>query len=171
LDLASKIREVPDFPKKGTLFYDITTLLKDAIAFQEAISQMAAPFIDQRIQKVVAIESRGFILGAPVAERLGAGFIPVRKAGKLPADTIEESYTLEYGADRLTMHQDAILKGERVLIIDDLLATGGTAWAASRLVTRLGGEIQGISCLIELAFLKGRERLGDLYVHSVLVYD
>ncbi len=171
MDLKSKIREIPDFPKQGILFYDITTLLKEPVAFQEAIRQMAAPFTGQQIQKVVAIESRGFIFGAPLAERLNAGFVPVRKSGKLPADQIEEAYSLEYGSDRLTIHQDAILPGEQVLIVDDLLATGGTTLAASRLITRLQGEIHGVVYFIELAFLKGRDRLQHLKTHSVLVYD
>ncbi len=171
LDLKSKIREVPDFPKKGILFYDITTLLSDSAAMQEAIHQLTLPYRDKQIQKVVAVESRGFIFGAPIAGHLNAGFVPVRKPGKLPHTQIEEHYDLEYGTDTLGIHEDAILPGERVLIVDDLLATGGTMAATAKLVQRLGGDIVGIVFMIELLFLKGREKLKDLPVFSLLTYE
>lgn len=171
MDLKSKIREVPDFPKPGILFYDITTLLKDPIAFQEVIDRFTAPFIDKRIQKVVAVESRGFIFGGSLAERLKAGFVPVRKPGKLPSDKIEEKYNLEYGSDCLGVHRDAISQGERVLIVDDLLATGGTILTTVNLVKRLGGDILGLAFLIELSGLKGREKLKGLPIVSLLTYD
>ena len=170
-DFKAKIRAVPDFPRRGILFYDITTLLLDAAAFDAALTAMTAPFVDQGVQKVVAIESRGFVFGAPMAQRLGVGFVPVRKPGKLPATCIEEKYTLEYGTGVLLMHQDAITPGERVLIVDDLLATGGTAAATIRLVQRLGGNILGLACLIELSFLKGRAQLDGIPVSSLLTYD
>ncbi|MBI3804365.1 MAG: adenine phosphoribosyltransferase [Nitrospirae bacterium] len=171
MDLKSKIREVPNFPKEGILFYDITTLLKDPLAFQEVIRQLAAPFIDKKIKKVVGIESRGFIFGAPLAERLGAGLVPVRKPGKLPAAKIEEKYNLEYGSDSLAIHKDAISPGERVLIADDLLATGGTALTTANLIRQLGGDIQGAVFVVELAGLKGREKLKGFPITSLVVYD
>ncbi len=171
MDLKSNIREVPDFPKKGILFYDITTLLKDPVLFQETISQMTAPFLDKGVKKVVSIESRGFILGAPIAQRLNAGFVPARKPGKLPAEQIMERYSLEYGFDSLAIHRDAISPGERILMVDDLLATGGTMSAAVNLVKQLGGKIVGVSFLIELKGLKGRERLNGLPLVSLLIYD
>ena len=170
-DFKVKIRTVPDFPRRGILFYDITTLLSDAAAFDAALTAMTAPFARQAIQKVVAIESRGFIFGAPMAQRLGAGFVPVRKPGKLPAACIEEKYTLEYGTGVLLMHQDAIVAQERVLIVDDLLATGGTAAATARLIRRLGGNILGLACLIELPFLKGRNQIEGIPVSALLTYD
>jgi len=162
---------VPDFPKKGILFYDITTLLKDPLGFREVITQLAAPFIDKQIDKIVSMEARGFIFGAPMSERLNAGFVPVRKPGKLPADKIDEAYQLEYGSDRLCIHEDAISAGERVLIVDDLLATGGTVAATVNLVKRLGGEIVGAAFVIELVGLKGRERFEGVPVTSLLQYD
>ncbi|MFQ5596810.1 MAG: adenine phosphoribosyltransferase [Nitrospiria bacterium] len=171
MNLKDKIREVPDFPKPGILFYDITTLLADPAAFQDVTGRLTASYRDQHIQKVVAVESRGFIFGTPVAERLGAGFVPVRKPGKLPYTTIEESYALEYGTDRLCIHKDAISAGERVLIVDDLLATGGTMAATAKLVKRLGGEIVDIAFVIELLFLKGREKLKDLPVSALVAYE
>src|SRR4051812_11985791 len=157
--LKSRIRHVPDFPKAGILFYDVTTLLRDPQGFRLAIDSMATPFADARIDLVVGIESRGFILGSAVADRIGSGFVPVRKLGKLPSATVRASYALEYGTDSLEMHRDAITPGQRVLIVDDLLATGGTANAAVRLVKELGGEVVGVSVLIELAALNGREKL------------
>lgn len=169
--LKSKIRSVPDFPKPGILFYDITTLLGDAGGFRDTVEALAAPYRDERIAQVVGIESRGFILAAAVADRLGAGFVPVRKPGKLPSATFTESYALEYGTDALQMHQDAIRPGQRVLLIDDVLATGGTARAASNLVRAVGGDLVSLAFLIELHFLKGRDRLGDERVFSVLGYD
>ncbi len=171
MDLKSRIRTVPDFPRRGILFYDITTLLKDPVAFQEVLAQLAAPYRDAGIQKVVAIESRGFIFGAPVAERLGAGLVPVRKPGKLPAECIEEKYSLEYGTGVLALHQDAIAPGERVLLVDDLLATGGTARATAHLVQRLGGNLVGAAFVIELSFLQGRKALTEIPISSLLVYD
>lgn len=169
-ELKSKIREIPDFPKKGILFYDITTLLKDADAFREAIKALVDAYRSQQVTKVVAIESRGFIFGAPVARELKAGFVPVRKSGKLPAQVHEASYTLEYGTNTLAIHQDAIASGEKTLIVDDLLATGGTARAAADLVQKMGGVVVGVAFLIELTFLKGRDRLTGLPVFSLLSY-
>ena len=168
--LKEKIRHVPDFPKAGILFYDITTLLQDPEGFRAAIDSLALPFTDQRIEIVVGIESRGFIFGAPVADRIGAGFAPVRKPGKLPFTAVRESYALEYGTDALEIHADAVRKGQRVLIVDDLLATGGTARAAADLVKRLGGQLHALAFLIELEALNGRHRLRDETVHSVLKY-
>jgi adenine phosphoribosyltransferase len=169
-ELKSRIREVPDFPKTGILFYDVTTLLRDPQGFRLAIEQMAAPFTNANIELVVGIESRGFILGSAVADRIGAGFVPVRKLGKLPAATIKASYALEYGTDSLEMHRDAVSARQRVLIVDDLLATGGTANAAVSMVKQLGGSIIGIAFLIELEGLKGRSRLEGETLHVVLKY-
>jgi adenine phosphoribosyltransferase len=168
--LKSKIRHVPDFPKPGILFYDITTLLADPVGFRETIDALAAPFVAQGIDRVVGIESRGFILAAAVADRLGAGFVPVRKPGKLPSTTLGESYALEYGTDSLEIHDDALGPGHRVLLVDDVLATGGTARAAVNLVQRLGSTLHAAAFLIELDFLKGREKLADVAVASVLHY-
>ena len=168
--LKSGIRHVPDFPKPGILFYDITTLLADPAGFHDVIDALAAPYAGQGIDRVVGIESRGFILAAAVADRLGAGFVPIRKPGKLPAATIHESYALEYGTDRLEMHVDAVGPGHRVLVVDDVLATGGTARAAVNLVQRLGSTLHGVAFLIELDFLKGRDKLTDATVFSVLRY-
>lgn len=168
--LKSRIRHVPDFPKPGILFYDVTTLLRDPEGFRLAIDSMATPFVNQGIELVVGIESRGFILGSAVADRLGAGFVPVRKLGKLPALTIRASYALEYGTDSLEMHRDSIDSGQRVLIVDDLLATGGTASATVELVKQLGGVVGGIAFLIELVALNGRARLEGEPVHVVLQY-
>ena len=169
-DLKARIRSVPDFPKAGILFYDITTLLQDRIGFRAAVDSLAAPFEDQGIDVVVGIESRGFIFGAAVADRIGTGFTPVRKPGKLPSRTVRATYALEYGTDSLEMHDDAIRGGQRVLIVDDLLATGGTASATTELVKRLGGEVHALAFLIELVALKGRERLAGERVHTVLKY-
>src|SRR4051812_22003032 len=168
--LKTRIRHVPDFPKAGILFYDVTTLLRDPEGFRMAIDSMATPFVGAGIDLVVGIESRGFILGSAVADRIGAGFVPVRKLGKLPSTTIRASYALEYGTDSLEMHSDAIDAGQRVLIVDDLLATGGTANAAVQLVKQLGGEVAGIALLIELAGLKGRDALKGERLHVVLTY-
>jgi adenine phosphoribosyltransferase len=168
--LKSKIRHVPDFPKAGILFYDVTTLLRDAEGFRLAIDSMASPNRDRGIALVVGIESRGFILGAAVADRLGTGFVPVRKVGKLPAAAVRASYDLEYGSDSLEMHRDAIEPGQRVLIVDDLLATGGTAKAAVDLVKQLGGIVEGVALLIELVDLKGRAKLPGENVTAVLQY-
>lgn len=168
--LKSKIRHVPDFPKAGILFYDVTTLLRDAQGLKLALDMLTQPFADRGIDLVVGIESRGFILGAAVADRLGAGFVPVRKLGKLPAETVKASYALEYGSDSLEMHRDAVEPGQRVLIVDDLLATGGTASATVSLVESLGGKVEGVALLIELVALNGREKLAGRDIHVVLKY-
>lgn len=168
--LKTRIRNVPDFPKAGILFYDITTLLQDPEGFRLAIDAMSAPFREQRIDLVVGIESRGFIFGAAVADRIGAGFAPVRKPGKLPSSTIRATYDLEYGSDSLEMHADAVKNGQRTIIVDDLLATGGTARATTDLVKKLGGHVVGLGFLIELAALNGRSRLAAESIHSVLTY-
>jgi adenine phosphoribosyltransferase len=170
-DLLASVRTVPDFPKQGIMFRDITTLLKDPSAFSSSVDLLYDHFRSVRIDKVVGIESRGFILGAALAYRLGAGFVPVRKPGKLPAAFTRESYSLEYGTDAVEIHNDAILPGEKILLHDDLLATGGTMGASARLVERLGGSIVGYSFLIELMFLKGRARLANGDVFSLLKYD
>ncbi|HXW04909.1 MAG TPA: adenine phosphoribosyltransferase [Vicinamibacterales bacterium] len=168
--LKSKIRHVPDFPKTGILFYDVTTLLRDPGGFRLAIDTLSEPFRAREINLVVGIESRGFILGSAVADRVGAGFVPVRKLGKLPSETVRATYDLEYGSDSLEMHRDAIAPGQRVLIVDDLLATGGTARATVDLVRQLGGDVQGVAFLIELVELNGRARLGGEDVYAVLQY-
>src|SRR5437763_6669081 len=168
--LKTKIRHVPDFPKAGILFYDITTLLQDPAGLRAAIDGLALPFKDQGIELVVGVESRGFIFGAAVADRIGAGFSPVRKPGKLPSACVRTTYDLEYGSDTLEMHDDAVKKGQRVLIVDDLLATGGTARAATGLVKRLGGEVHALAFLIELVALIGRANLAGERVHSALKY-
>jgi adenine phosphoribosyltransferase len=169
-DLRAKIREIPDFPKPGILFYDITTLLKDPTAYRAAIDLMLEPYKDEKIDLVVGMESRGFIFSAPLAYLLGAGLVPVRKLGKLPAETITVEYALEYGSNTLEIHRDAIQPGQRVLIIDDLLATGGTVHGTIELVERLQGEVVGLGFLVELDFLKGRERLQGHRVESVIRY-
>ena len=168
--LKAKIRQVPDFPKKGILFYDITTLLRDPEGFRAAIDVLTAPYRDAGIDLVVAVESRGFILGAAVADRLGAGFVPVRKVGKLPARTVRATYQLEYGTDSLEMHEDAVVPGQRVLVVDDVLATGGTARATVDLVKGRGGEVCGVAFLVELAFLNGRSKLAGEDVFTALQY-
>jgi adenine phosphoribosyltransferase len=170
MDLKSQIRNVPDFPKAGILFYDITTLLRDPQGFKAAIDMLSLPFVDQGIDVVVGVESRGFILGGAVAQRIGAGFIPVRKPGKLPSKAVRETYDLEYGKDSLEIHEDAVEKGQRVLIVDDVLATGGTAHATMQLVKKLGGDLHGMAFLIELLFLEGRKKLPGENVFSVLQY-
>jgi len=169
-ELKSRIRHVPDFPKVGILFYDVTTLLRDPEGFRIAIDSLATPFRDKGITAVVGIESRGFILGSAVADRIGAGFVPVRKLGKLPAETIRASYDLEYGADSLEIHRDAVTPGQRDLIVDDLFATGGTARATVGLVRQLGGTIEGVAFLIELVELGGRAKLEGERVTAVLQY-
>ena len=168
--LKAKIRTIPDFPKPGILFYDITTLLRDPVGLRDAFDALAAPYRGRPIDLVVGIESRGFILASAVADRLGAGFVPIRKPRKLPASTISESFALEYGTDSIEIHADAISPGQRVLIVDDVLATGGTAQAASRLVRRLEGDLVGLAFLIELAGLNGRSRLAGDAIHAVLRY-
>ena len=169
-DLRAKIREVPDFPKPGILFYDITTLLREADAFREVIDRMAEAVQGEQIDLVVGMESRGFIFAAPLADRLGAGFVPVRKLGKLPAETIEVEYDLEYGTATLEIHRDAISPGQRVLVVDDLLATGGTVLGTIELVRRLGGEIAGLSFMVELTSLGGRDKLGEFSIHTLIAY-
>ena len=164
------IREVPDYPKPGILFYDITTLLKDRSAFRSIIDDLTGMYRDKNIAKVVGIESRGFIIGGPLAHQLGAGFVPVRRPGKLPADIFEVKYNLEYGSNSLAIHRDAITLNERVLIADDLLATGGTAAAAVNLVRQRGGEIVGAAFLVELCGLKGRELLNGYSVQALVQY-
>ena len=168
--LKSKLRHVPDFPKPGINFCDITTLLKDPVGLSDAVEGLAEPFRDERVELVVGIESRGFILGAAVADRLRAGFVPARKPGKLPAPAVRQTYELEYGSDALEIHEDGIEAGQRVLIVDDLLATGGTAGAARDLVQKTGGEVVGIAFLVELTFLDGRKRLGDTPIFVGLQY-
>jgi len=168
--LKAKIRHVPDFPKAGILFYDITTLLQEPAGFRAAIDSLALPFQDDRIDVVVGIESRGFIFGAAVADRIGSGFTPVRKPGRLPSKTVRATYELEYGTDALEIHDDAVRGGQRVLIVDDLLATGGTAAATVDLVKRLGGQVHALAFLIELVALGGRRRLEGETVHTVLKY-
>jgi adenine phosphoribosyltransferase len=169
-DLRSLIREVPDFPKPGIRFYDITTLLKEPDAFREVIDRMADQIGDTKVDVVVGMESRGFIFSAPLAYKLGAGFVPVRKLGKLPAETLEVEYELEYGTATLEIHSDAISEGQRVLIVDDLLATGGTTLGTIELVRRLGGEIAGLSFMVELAALRGRAKLDEYEIHALLTY-
>lgn len=168
IDLASRIRDVPDFPQKGILFKDITTLLKDGEAFRGTIDLMTSRVRDWNVELVVGMESRGFIFAAPIAYNLGVGFAPVRKLGKLPAETISAEYALEYGTNTLELHVDAVEEGQRVLVVDDLLATGGTVGATIDLVERLGGEVVGTAFLVELTFLDGRRRL-DGYRVSTLV--
>jgi len=168
--LKSYIRDIPDFPKKGIIFKDITTLLKDPYAFKKSIDIMYSRYKNKKINKVIAIESRGFIFAGALAYKLEAGFVPVRKKGKLPAKTLSVSYTLEYGTDILQMHCDAIEKGENVLLVDDLLATGGTASAVTELIKNQGGNIIEIAFLIELTFLHGIDKLKDYEVFSIIKY-
>ena len=165
------IRDIPDFPKKGIVFKDITTLLADGGEFKRAIDLLAARYEGKGIDRVVAVEARGFILGAPLAYRLGAGFVPVRKKGKLPhPDRLSYSYDLEYGTDTLEIHRDALIKGHKVLIVDDLLATGGTVGAVTKMIAELGGEVVELAFLIELEFLKGAEKLKDYPIFSLIKY-
>jgi adenine phosphoribosyltransferase len=171
IELLQKIRSVPDFPKKGIVFRDITTLIRDKNAFQQTVDLLADRYRHAGIDKVVSIEARGFIFGAPLAYVLHTGFVPVRKPGKLPATVMRQEYSLEYGTDAIEMHTDAIVPGENVLLLDDLLATGGTIRAACDLVQRAGGHIVGLAFLIELSFLHGRDRLKEYDVYSVLEYD
>ena len=169
--LKELVRTVPDFPKPGILFYDITTLLKDKAGFAKLIDAMAEHYIDRKVDLVLGIEARGFIFGPALAYRLNAGFVPVRKPKKLPAATVSVSYDLEYGSDSLEIHEDAIEAGERIVLVDDLLATGGTMEATVKLVRQLGGDIAGLAFAVELDFLKGRERFPDMDVFSLLHYD
>ncbi len=169
-ELRAKIREIPDFPKPGILFYDITTLLKEPGPYRESIDLMLEPYIDTGVEIVVGMESRGFIFSAPMAYQLNAGLVPVRKLGKLPAETLTVEYALEYGSNTLEIHRDAIKPGQKVLIVDDLLATGGTVRGTIELVQRLQGDVVGLAFLVELEFLKGRERLQGQRVTSVIRY-
>jgi adenine phosphoribosyltransferase len=169
-DLKRYIREVPDFPRPGILFYDITTLMKDPLALRMTVDRLSWLFVGEQVDKVVGMESRGFIFAPIVASTLNAGFVPVRKPGKLPSRTVDRAYQLEYGSDKLEMHADAIEPGDRVLIIDDLIATGGTALATAELVEHAGGVVTGLGFVIELAGLEGRQRLGQYSVRSLIVY-
>ena len=171
MELRTLIRDVPNFPKQGIIFKDITTLLKDPYGLNNATEELLNFIQNKQITKVVGIESRGFILGGIVAQKLGAGFVPIRKPGKLPAECISESYSLEYGTDRIEIHKDAIQNDDKILLHDDLLATGGTMEAACKLVERLGGAVIQISFLIELGFLNGREKLKKYDVRSIIKYD
>jgi adenine phosphoribosyltransferase len=170
-DIKSAIRGIPDFPKPGILFYDITTILQDPKYFKAVIDALAERYKPMGISKILAMESRGFIFGAPLAAAIGAGFVPLRKPGKLPYKTVSEDFDLEYGKDSLEMHEDAVKKGERVLLLDDLLATGGTAEASIRLAKRLGADVVEAGFVIELSFLNGRKRLGDVPVYSMIQFD
>jgi len=170
-DLRAKIRDIKDFPTEGILFKDITTLLKDGPAWRYAVDSLASHYQKDKVDVVVGVESRGFIFGGAIAHQLNAGFVPVRKLGKLPGKTIEVEYELEYGRDALAMHEDAITSGQRVLAVDDLLATGGTMGATLRLVEQLGGKVVGVAFMIELAFLKGREKLKNYPLHALITYD
>jgi adenine phosphoribosyltransferase len=169
--LKKVIREVPDFPKEGILFYDITTLLKEGPSFAKAVDALCKRYKGEPIDAVLAIEARGYIFGGMMAYLLGTGFIPVRKPGKLPAKAIQETYELEYGTDTIEMHEDAVQNGQKILVVDDLLATGGTAAAACRLVEKAGGQVVECCFLIELSFLNGREKVGSHKVFSLLQYD
>src|SRR5919106_4246120 len=168
--LRARIRDIPDFPKPGIVFKDITPLLADEVAFSTVIDEIVVAFGRGTIDKVVGIEARGFIVASPVAYHFGAGFVPVRKRGKLPWETVGETYELEYGEETLEIHSDAINPGERVAIVDDVLATGGTASATARLVEQLGGKVQGLAFVIELGFLNGRERLSDYEILSLVTF-
>lgn len=171
MNLKTKIREIPNWPIKGVNFKDITTLLQDKTTFRYTIDEMVRPYKTTKINKVVAIDARGFLLGAPIAYKLGCGICLVRKLGKLPYKTINEIYKKEYGSDTIAMHKDTILKGERILIVDDLVATGGTIKAAINLVEKLGGKIVGISCIIDLPFLGGSKKLKKYKFHFLVSYD
>src|SRR5947209_4896555 len=171
IDLLPYIRDIPDFPKPGVVFKDITPLLADAAAFRATIDALADHFAEAGVDKVLGIEARGFIAAAPIAHRLGVGFVPVRKAGKLPWQVEREEYVLEYGSDLLEVHQDAVAPGERALIVDDVIATGGTAAATIRLVEKLGATVAGLGFVIELGFLDGRSQLGDHEVVSLIRYE
>jgi len=170
MNLETIIRDVPDFPKKGIVFKDITTLLQNGDAFRQALNLMLKKYLDAKIDKIVGIEARGFIFAGVLAYKLGCGFVPARKPGKLPFHTIREDYSLEYGTNSLEIHDDSIQDKEKVLIVDDLLATGGTALAAARLAEKLGGQVAGIEFLIELGFLHGRDKLAKYPVHSLITY-
>jgi adenine phosphoribosyltransferase len=171
MELSSLVRDIPDFPQPGVVFKDITPVLADARAFAELIEALTEPFVDAGVSKVAGIEARGFTLATPVADRLDAGFIPLRKPGKLPYDTMSEEYALEYGTDALEVHVDAVSEGEKVLLVDDVIATGGTAAAAIRLLRRIGADVVGLSVFIELVFLGGSDHLDGVPLHALLKYD
>ena len=170
MDIKTFIRDVPDFPKKGIMFKDITPLLGNHAAFSDAIKTMAANYKNQKIDYVAGIESRGFIIGTPLAQALGAGFIPIRKPGKLPYKTKRKEYSLEYGKDSVEIHEDALKKGQKVLLVDDVIATGGTAKAAAELLKEIGGDLVGIAFLVELSFLNGKEKLKGEKVYSLVTF-
>jgi adenine phosphoribosyltransferase len=170
-ELKKSIRRIPDWPKKGVVFRDVTTLWKDARLFKASIDIFYRHYRKQKIDKILGIEARGFVVGAPLAEKLGVGFVPARKPGKLPCETVTERYTLEYNTEGLQVHKDAIKKGERVLVVDDLIATSGTASAAAKLVESLGGVVVGFAFLIELSFLHGREKLKGYDIFSIVTYN
>jgi adenine phosphoribosyltransferase len=170
-NLTALIRDIPDFPEPGIIFKDITPVLADRAAFAELVDALAEPFLELGVDKVAGIEARGFTLATPVAERLGAGFIPVRKPGKLPYETVREDYALEYGTDSLEIHTDAAARGEKVLLVDDVIATGGTAAAAIRLLRKIGADVVGFSVFIELAFLDGAKKLDGVPLHALVKYD
>jgi adenine phosphoribosyltransferase len=170
MDLKALIRDVPDFPSPGIIFKDLTPLLGDPHALAAVTDQLAARYRDRRIDRIVGIDARGFIFGAPLAVALGVGFAPARKPGKLPWQTVEETYTLEYGANTIAMHKDAVASGEKVLVVDDLIATGGTLAATCNLVRKLGGEVAEIAAIVELTFLNGRKRFGNTPVHVLIQY-
>lgn len=169
--LETLVRDIPDFPEKGVVFKDITPVLGDPGAFSELIREMSEPFVDKGITKVAGIEARGFTLATPVADRIGAGFIPLRKPGKLPYQTVKEEYELEYGLDALEVHTDAVFDGEKVLLVDDVIATGGTAKAAIQLLRNVGAEVVGLSVFIELVFLGGADKIDNVPLHALLRYD
>jgi adenine phosphoribosyltransferase len=169
-DLKAEIREIPDWPKKGILFYDVTTLLKQGRCFEQTINALVDPYKNQQIDLVIGIEARGFIFAPPVAYALKAGFIPVRKPGKLPAEKLQVNYELEYGTDCLEIHQDAIQPGQRVLIVDDLIATGGTARAVAEMVESMEATVVGLAFVVELSFLRGRDKLAKYDLHTILKY-
>lgn len=171
MELSSLVRDIPDFPEPGVVFKDITPVLADARAFTELIEALTEPYVDAGVTKVAGIEARGFTLATPVANRLDAGFIPLRKPGKLPFDTMREEYALEYGTDALEVHVDAVSEGEKVLLVDDVIATGGTAAAAIRLLRRIGADVVGLSVFIELVFLGGSDHLDGVPLHALLKYD
>lgn len=170
-ELAALVRDIPDFPEPGVVFKDITPVLGDPEAFSNLIGALAEPFKGKGVTKVAGIEARGFTLATPVADRIGAGFIPLRKPGKLPYETVREEYELEYGIDALEMHTDALFEGEKVLLVDDVIATGGTAAAAVRLLRHLGADVVGFAVFIELIFLGGAEKIDSVPIHALLKYD
>lgn len=169
-DFTALIRNIPDFPKPGIQFKDITTLLNDPAAFRDAIDALTEPFLSKGVETVAAIDARGFIIGSAVAYRMGCGFVPIRKRGKLPHRSVEEEYALEYGTDVLAIHEDAFVNGKRVLLVDDVIATGGTVTAATRLIEKVGGELVGIVFLVELSFLNGRKRLEGYEIFSLVQF-